>query len=369
MRLLVNLPRVTTLPSSLFNSLENAFLASRQYGIKSILRFRYSVSSSDGDAPLWMIEGHIEDLAPLMQKYADVISTFEAGFIGAWGEWHSSTNDLSNTQDRAAVLHSMLTNFPQDSFIQIRTPMYKKDVLNYLANFPDSETFPRRIGHYNDCFLASDSDYGTYASPVSSWKDFIAKEGATLPVGGETCRVYAPRTNCQTALFEMAMLGWDQLHQDYNLDVINIFKAQGCWNEIKDRLGYQFQLGSMKLVTTALAGDKMELSLSVNSRGFATTFKKRPLLVVLYNETRSYKFSTSIDTRTWFPGKLTSQSTTITIPKEVIPGIYRLGIMLPDPSEELASNSRFSIRFSNEGTWDGNSGINILFDGIEIFEK
>lgn len=41
-----------------------------------------------------------------------------------------------------------------------------------------------RVGHHNDCFLASDDDWGTYEDPIDDWKAFIAQEGRFTPVGG-----------------------------------------------------------------------------------------------------------------------------------------------------------------------------------------
>ena len=68
--------------------------ALRENGCKSIVRFRYTNNQDDlpWDAPEDILFGHIEQLRPIFQEYADVIAVLEAGFIGAWGEWYYTDN-------------------------------------------------------------------------------------------------------------------------------------------------------------------------------------------------------------------------------------------------------------------------------------
>ena len=79
--------------------LNSIFADIREAGVKAIIRFAYNQGpypDSEPDASKAQILRHIEQLAPLLQNNADVIAWLEAGFIGAWGEWHTSTNGLDN---------------------------------------------------------------------------------------------------------------------------------------------------------------------------------------------------------------------------------------------------------------------------------
>ena len=68
------------------------FDAARTAGISIIPRFAY-LAGGDwpytppyGDAPLDIVLTHIEQLTPIFQDNADVISVVQAGFVGLWGE-------------------------------------------------------------------------------------------------------------------------------------------------------------------------------------------------------------------------------------------------------------------------------------------
>lgn len=80
----------------------------------------------------------------------------EAGFIGAWGEWHTSTNGLDNIQDKREILNALLAAIP-GRFVQVRYPA------NIIEMYPAPEdAVSARVAHHNDCFLSSNTDVGTY---------------------------------------------------------------------------------------------------------------------------------------------------------------------------------------------------------------
>jgi regulator of RNase E activity RraA len=53
----------------------------------------------------------------------DVIVWMEAGFIGAWGEWHSSTNGLDKSVEaKRQVVDALLDALPETRSVQLRYP-------------------------------------------------------------------------------------------------------------------------------------------------------------------------------------------------------------------------------------------------------
>ncbi|HUH00882.1 MAG TPA: DUF4874 domain-containing protein, partial [Kofleriaceae bacterium] len=98
--------RDRALPQSFLNQLSSGFARVRAAGLQLIIRFQYN-DGDGGDAPLSRILEHIRQLAPLLTENSDVIAVVQAGFIGAWGEWHGSTNDLDNEASRRAVLAAL----------------------------------------------------------------------------------------------------------------------------------------------------------------------------------------------------------------------------------------------------------------------
>ena len=151
--------RESDLPKELLDGLQTNFDDIREAGIKVIIRFAYNKGpypDSEPDASKSQILIHIEQLTPLLQTNADVIAWVEAGFIGAWGEWHTSTNGLDNIQDKQEILNAILIAIP-DRYVQVRYPA------NIIEMYPNPEDAAKaRVAHHNDCFLSSETDVGTY---------------------------------------------------------------------------------------------------------------------------------------------------------------------------------------------------------------
>ncbi|HRF98246.1 MAG TPA: DUF4874 domain-containing protein, partial [Aggregatilineales bacterium] len=70
---------------------------------------------------------------PILQNNADVIAFMEIGFVGAWGEWHSSTNVLVDantgiTDGSKAIITSLLQALPPNRMIAMRYLPYKQQL-------------------------------------------------------------------------------------------------------------------------------------------------------------------------------------------------------------------------------------------------
>ena len=51
------------------------------------------------------------------------------------------------------------------------------------------------IGHHNDCFLASDTDFGTYVDVTTEYP-YLEQDTTYVSMGGETCALNPPRFVC-----------------------------------------------------------------------------------------------------------------------------------------------------------------------------
>ena len=64
-------------------------------------------------------------------------------------------------------------------------------------------------------------------------------------MGGETCAVNSPRSDCTTAMEELERFHFSYLNWDYNLDVLNSWSGvEGCIDNVMSHLGYQLVIGS-----------------------------------------------------------------------------------------------------------------------------
>jgi hypothetical protein len=327
------------LDQPLLDALEAGFARARETGVSIILRFAYTDSQSLPDAPLDVVLGHIGQLAPLLARNADVIAVLQAGFVGAWGEWHSSSNNLEDSGEE--ILTALLAALPASRKIQVRTPMIKDAIYGGPLTGP-STTDAGRLGHHNDCFLASDSDYGTYADPLQDWKDFVAQEGQFTPVGGETCKVNEPRSLCAAATAEMEAHHWTYLNSEYHPDVLASWTD--CRSEVERRLGYRLVLDSASFAADVAAGGGVPVSVTLHNEGYAAPINARPVRLVLDGPTR-ITLDLDVDVRGWLPGPTVTLTGTMTAPPA---GTYRLALEVE------------GVRFANDGVWSASTEDNTL---------
>jgi hypothetical protein len=358
--------RNAPLDATFLANLDAALARVRAGGVKVFLRFTYNFSGSDPDAPRSVILNHISQLAPVLNRYADVIAFMQAGFIGAWGEWHNSTNGLDNTTDRRDILFALLDALPRTMMVQIRYPLHKSQIFNTTTPLTPAQAFTRtnqaRVGFHNDCFLADSSDGGTYPSGGTDWKAYLAQDGRFDPVGGETCSVDSPRSDCPTAQGELRMLHFSWLNRDYHPEVIASWKNQGCYAPIAQQLGYRFVLNSATFSQVVRAGQPISLQLNLVNEGYAAMYNSRPVVLVLDNAGSRIELPLPVaaaDPRRWEAGSI-QVNTSVTLPASTPAGCYRLSVWLPDPAPGLARNPLYAVQFANVGIWDAGKGFNVL---------
>ncbi len=369
-------------------SIQKGFDEARKYGIKVIPRVTYNFGQHPGnkarygdDAPKHIVMTHISQLKPLWIKNKDVINVVDAGFIGGWGEWHTSANGLDSLPNMRDILFAILDAVPKDRMVVQRYPRYKRAIFTGSEICDDSlltrdrafdGTNLARIGYLNDCFLSSPDDVGTYRHRNQGWTvdreiAFIGAESRFVPFGGETCRV-DPRGDCNNSVPEMTILHINYLNIDYNKKVLDRWKEQGCFDEIRMRIGYRFVLESAQLPQQVKPGEKFNLVFKIRNIGFAELFNPRKVEIVLINNTTGSENVSVLeeDPRFWSAGITTTINAAINIPVNLKKGEYTMGIRMPDLSPSIHDNPRYAIRFANKNTWDEKTGTNILVKHLVV---
>jgi len=353
--------REMDIPQEVLDGLDVNFADIREAGVKAIIRVAYNEGpypDSDPDASEAQILRHIEQLKPLLQKNGDVIAWAEAGFIGAWGEWHTSTNGLDNITDKRDILTALLAALPANRMAQVRYPA------NIIEMYPDpAQAAAARVAHHNDCFLSSETDVGTYerdgANTIVRDQAYLAVLTRTTPMSGESCSPNPPRSECPSAIQEMELLHFSAINEAYHKGILRSWETGGCMQEITHRLGYRLALTSAAFNEKVRPGGLIHLMVFIKNSGFAALMNPRPLWVVLKAENGNYPVKLELDPREWQPGD-SSFSVTLRLPEKMAQGTYQLGLWLPDEAESLKDNPLYAVRFANEGTWDETTGLNIL---------
>jgi hypothetical protein len=316
--------------------LERSFGYARQAGVKVILRFVYNYPQSSQeyddaeDATLEIVEAHIDRLAPVIAANADTIAVWQAGFIGAWGEGHTSSNGLDSDANKAKVRDMILAAAPAGMHLQWR---YPSDLLAWEAKDKRG-----RFGMHNDCFLSSPTDVGSYSeNPAQRQKQraAIAKISGSTYFSGETCDAEKSqiRKGCSDILQEGAQFHVQALGIDYYTAFHKAWKSGGCYEDVSARMGYRFVL-----VKAVVDGDRLRLT--IRNEGWARMMSPRKV-----------KLKLGSDTATFGPDGLESIA-----PGEVLrlsaklpggPLPRNLCISAPDPSARLAGKPAFAVRFAN----------------------
>jgi hypothetical protein len=354
--------REIDIPQDVLDRLDSNFADIRDAGVKAIIRFAYNQGpypDSEPDTSKAQILRHIEQLTPLLQNNADVIAWVEAGFIGAWGEWHTSTNGLDNIQDKQEILLALLKALPETRMVQVRYPA------NIIEMFPDpAEAAKARVAHHNDCFLSSNTDVGTYERDgvitIERDQAYLAELTRFTPMSGETCAPNPPRSECASAIQEMALLHFSAINEAYHKGIIRGWEEGGCMEAINNRMGYRLSLTSADFNEQVQPGGFINLKVNLQNMGFASIINDRPVYIVVKRDIISlYKTELDVDLRHWEPGEI-SFTAKLHIPSDAPEGEYRLGLWLPDGYGSLQDNPLYAVRFANENVWDESTGYNIL---------
>lgn len=347
----------------------------RDAGLKMVLRFAYTTSTDGDDAPKDRVLAHLDQLAPILRDSSDVIAVMQGGFIGAWGEWYYTQNfgnagsvSEADWANRKAVVDKLLTVLPKDRMVQLRTPKFKRTLYS-PDPLPPTQAYDgsarARLGHHNDCFLASPDDFGTYEDPAVEYP-YLKDETKYLAMGGETCGQNPPRSSCPTALEELSGFHWSYLNADYHPGVLADWKSGGCWDELTRRLGYRFTLQKGSYPDTAAPGGSLPVKVSVKNDGWASPFNPRDVELVLRNDAtgKLHRLALDNDPRTWQPGTTTTLDEKVTLPADLAQGTYSLLLNLPDP--RLPDRAAYAIRLANEDTWEKSSGMNDLLHKVTV---
>lgn len=359
--------READIPQETLDGLDSNFSDIRDAGVKAIIRFAYNEGpwpNSEPDASKMQILRHIGQLAPLLQKNTDVIAWVEAGFIGAWGEWHTSTNGLDNLTDKREILQALIAAIP-GRYVQVRYPA------NIIEMYPNPQDAVKAyVAHHNDCFLSSETDVGTYERDgqitIERDKAYLAELTRHTPMSGETCAPFPPRSECTIAIQEMELLHFSAINEAYHKGILRSWEQGGCMEEIKNRLGYRLSLTSAEFNEQVRPGGLLTLAVNITNRGFASLMNPRPVYVVLIRAERSDNVveapgtvKLELDPRTWQPGD-SSFTASIRLPSRMEAGEYDLVLWLPDEAETLQNNPLYAIQFANADIWEEATGYNIL---------
>lgn len=378
------------LPDVALNNIKQVFDLVKKNDLKMILRFVYNYAYAGTDPNKWTKESktwvlkHIEQLTPLLQEYVGQIATLQVGFIGAYGEWHSSP--LWHDQDaKNAIVNKLLEAYPEPYCLEMRYPKDKKALT--LQN-PNNKS---RIGFANDYFTAGehpramDNDYvpGTedYQMVTEEVKEFNYYVSGEIPYAEDSewglHELIDPMKTLQilhehrysafdiTQNFDLNIKNWKRIKvypsllkdmnilydERYFIDNENKTVCRSLYDFIRDHLGYRLNIEpDMKL---EIKDKSLHYDLKITNTGFATVVNPKAVYIVLISENNKVvkEFNTNTNPKEWIPfidNKNTAERYSITgdLPiDDLANGKYKVGIWMTEENS-LKYNSTYNVRFA-----------------------
>ncbi|MCB9598232.1 MAG: DUF4832 domain-containing protein [Sandaracinaceae bacterium] len=331
----------------------------RAAGRKVVFRPRYDTPSTEGElnrcgvfqaSDAARMRAHVDAVAAMLADFVDVIAFVEAGYLGRWGEWNhaghaaSTAPVLVDPDARRAFLAYVAETYRAagvDRFVEVRRPLFARELVDADPT--------AHIGLYNDCFMTDASDQGTYSNVESgnpsnfdsseAAKAWAVAHTASAPFGGETCPTDGRERwrDCDAMVgdaSEPGALHMSYLHGGYAEEARPTWEAMGCYDELRRRLGYRFEVVSVEYAPAATVGQPTTIAIQIRNTGWARLHNPRRASVVLRGDERLVVGGAELpgsvegdDVVTWGPGEVITVRARFAAPAV---GTYGLRLWLPD---------------------------------------
>jgi hypothetical protein len=317
-----------------------------------------------------------------------VIAFIQAGYLGKWGEWNTEDEPettapfLFNDANRAEIIDHVLKTYKEHQIEQdvgLRRPVFAREVI--LRAEANGEPRPN-VGIHNDCFMASNSDGGTYSDfenidanfhDVQKAKDCARELAQDASFGGETCKPSGSERwrDCNQVLAESAEMHLTYLNGDFFQGALDLWREKGCFETIRRRIGYRFEVKRVEYTQNVAPGGSFTVVIDIENSGWAKLHKPRTAEVVLRADgipPERYTPSNSA-TAEWAPAPgTTTTRLELTDTAPITPGTYSVRLAIPDPDarERIAYAVKLASKRNGVRLFDANTGENDLGVTIEV---
>lgn len=341
----------------------------------AVVRFAYDPSydgNKDKEPALQIILKHIGQVCPLLNGFENTVTAVEVGLIGPWGEMHSSA--IANAEHISPLIEAFLAN-TQNISVLVRTPKMIYNYLGITVNDIDGYVIPAtekayRLGLFNDGYLGSGSDLGTYTDRQRE-VEFLSRQTDHLPFGGEVVVPGSPLHDIEVCLPEMNKINLSYLNIEWNNQVIDkwkgsyytkecgtdkVYYGKTAFNYIENRMGYRFVL-KRSVVEYSVIFDRLDVELTLENVGFGNLNRTKHAKLIFTDESGEVKFTKTLDD---FTG-----STSITCSAELNLEKGKYEVYLRLYGEEVEGNPVYCLQFANDGLWNAELKANKI-GGVEV---
>lgn len=372
------------LDETFFSAWRTTFENCRKNGCMIALRFRYDANGKDNPEPATFeqVLHHIQQVkdSGLLEEYKDIIAYVESGFVGKWGEQHGGK--YTSVEYKAQLLDAMLDCVPAPIPVTVRTPdifakwvgIERKDLAEYQATGEEL-----RVGLYDDGYMGSDSDLGTYSNRAVE-TEWLSKQTLTSYFGGEFSGNLDWAKKYDTYLPENAIpemykthLSYIngnifQLYKDYtfgeNYDVDGVdnsaYYGQTAFQFIRDHIGYRFVLRKSELSDTVQQGGELKLHFNVENTGFASIIPETKTEVILEQNGSFIRTTVDINPNEWYSCTTAEEFLNLKLPDSLPEGDWNAYLKISFGNNTVDQLNLRSVQFANEDVWNASLGANYM---------
>ncbi len=374
------------LDETFFRNLRATLDNCRRNGCTIALRFRYDdVGKLDPEPATYdkMVE-HIEQIRAdgLLEDYKDIIAFVESGFVGSWGEhWGGK---FCSFEDKARLLGILLDVVPAPIPVTVRTPptfttwagITEDDLTDYT---PEPGSDASRVCLYNDGYMGSDIDLGTYHNRErdTAW---VGRQALTSYFGGEFSGNLEFTMQYDTYLPENAIPEMYKTHLSYiNSNIYQLYKdytfgaqydvegvdnsayyGQTVFKFMRDHIGYRFVIRDCDLSAQVQQGDVLTVSAEIENTGFANPLMEQKAEILLEKDGDYIRTEVDVDTKTWYSRTTVQPEFELKLPGGLETGEWNVYFKLSTGNNTLDEMHMRSVQFANNGTWHSGLGANYL---------
>lgn len=393
-RLAKHVTRIPTntdpIPQEYLDKLEAETSLFRKKGMKIFYRFNYNWIHSFGndDAPTYVTFNHLEQLKPFFERNKDVLAWLEMGFIGFWGEMHSSTQGHNRpkyqglTESGKKILYKALDVFPKDRFVGVRYPegYYRDDAvygsLGHLRpitkDIAYNESYQARLAGWYANFGAGEKLWHEDDENVTDW----APSTMYAPMWAHCDHFETVSMDSYEWLEDAKMFHYVSLSnpkdEKHTYDIYKNWVRDGVYDDYGKYLGYRYRLLESKVSEEVERDTFMKLHLKLANDGWARATNEKNIEVIFRNVRSKKDYVSRVDLSEDFrllfptPGTKKKMVLSVKVPVALPKGKYELFLKISDPSPSISSRPEYCIRLANKGLWEENTGYNKLFHQITV---
>ncbi len=340
-----------------------------------ILRFSYADYANKEPSINQVLE-HVKQLSSIFYDYDDVIMSIDTGLLGPWGEQHSSS--IVSQENINKLINVFLENTPDDMQINVRRPSYfagwagiTYDDLHKTFDYENQDAY--RVGVYNDGYLGSHSDLGTFIQhPTLGWREnenlWLEKHATHTFYGGEVVANAFPDAFAYNSADyiseEMFRTHTTYLNYEWNQSVIFswkneiyngpdlIYQGLDAFTYIENHLGYRYVLRASYINDYIYYNDENTLNIKglIENVGAGNLINAKKVEIILEGEEETYIHEIDYDFRKILSNEISEYEYEINLNKTLKEGKYK--VYLKISSDDENSLGKYTIEFANENQYN-----------------